>query len=52
MLVELNVTRCEANQLFIAQLKEHQDALDAIQMLYSDLDFFEESGEMPPLELA
>merc|ERR1712232_320332 len=29
-LVQLNVTRCEANQLFIQQLKEHQDALDAI----------------------
>ena len=44
-LVQLNVTRCEANQLFIQQLKEHQDALDAIAILRTELDRTEAARE-------
>jgi hypothetical protein len=46
-LVQLNVTRCEANQLFIQQLKEHQDALDAISILRVELDRTEAAGQAP-----
>merc|ERR1719454_2862430 len=46
-LVQLNVTRCEANQLFIQQLKEHQDALDAIAILRTELDRTEAAGQAP-----
>ena len=46
-LVQLNVTRCESNQLFIQQLKEHQDALDAIAILRTELDRTEAAGQAP-----
>merc|ERR1719454_1172984 len=46
-LIQLNVTRCEANQLFIQQLKEHQDALDAIAILRTELDRTEAAGQAP-----
>ncbi len=47
----LAVQRCEANQLFIQQLKEAQDALDAIIMLRTDLDRYEASGESIMVEV-
>jgi len=46
-LVQLNVTRCEANQLFIQQLKEHQDALDAIAILRTELERTKAAGQAP-----
>jgi hypothetical protein len=46
-LIQLNVTRCEANQLFIQQLKEHQDALDAIAILRTELARTEAAGQAP-----
>merc|ERR1711881_201560 len=46
---ELDVTRCEANQLFIQQLKEHQDALDAIRILRTELARSEAAGEASPV---
>jgi DNA repair exonuclease SbcCD ATPase subunit len=46
-LIQLNVTRCEANQLFIQQLKEHQDALDAIAILRTELDRTQAAGQAP-----
>jgi len=46
-LEQLDITRCEANQLFIQQLKEHQDALDAIRILRGELARSEQAGEAP-----
>jgi len=48
-LEELNVTRCEMAMLFVQSLKEHSDALVAIEMLMTDLDRSEAAGEAPIL---
>jgi len=48
-LEQLDITRCEANQLFIQQLKEHQDALDAIRILRGELARSEQAGEASPV---
>lgn len=48
-LEQLEVTRCEANQLFIQQLKEHQDALDAIRVLRAELARSESAGAASPV---